>query len=126
GEEHAFAYHLGQRIEMLVDGLEPEIRHADRVGVRIHQGERDTAAPILADDALFTGEEGSSFLSESRRGHTGQMLSVPCGVRRLSPTRANGGWRGVLRRKATEGSAKVLRAALLLGHLPGGCARLAA
>ena len=51
----------GQRVQMRVDGLKAEVRHADGVGIGIDEGDRDASAPVLADDALFARDEGLAF-----------------------------------------------------------------
>src|SRR6266508_5423797 len=61
GEEDALADGLGQGVQVLVDRLEAQVGHAHRVGIGIDQRNRNAAAPILADDALFRGDETLGF-----------------------------------------------------------------
>ncbi len=68
-EEDALADHVRERVEVAVDGLEAQVRHADRVGVRIDQRDGHAPAPVLADDALFRGDQLLSLLLEFP-GHT--------------------------------------------------------
>src|SRR5262249_9278062 len=51
--EHTLAHELLLVVEQPVDALKPQVAHADRVRVRIAQGNRHAAAPILADSALL-------------------------------------------------------------------------
>ena len=57
GHEHALADDVGHRVQVAVDGLETEIRHPDRVGVGIDEGDGDLAAPILDHGSLLFGEQ---------------------------------------------------------------------
>ena len=64
GKEDALADDVGALVEVPVDRLEPEVGHSDGVGVRIDEGYGDLAAPVLADRALFVGEQRVCFVSE--------------------------------------------------------------
>ena len=70
GEEDALADGVRQRVQVLVDRLEAQVGHAHGIGVGIHEGDRDAAAPVLADRTLFTCDEGLGFLLEFPRHAT--------------------------------------------------------
>ncbi len=91
GKEHALAEHLGQSVQMLVDGLKAQVRHADGVRIGIDEGDAHPSAPFFAHDTFFAGNEGLRFLLESpghaartpgaaRGGAPGTWMSgcVPC------------------------------------------------
>src|SRR5262249_21199678 len=61
GQEHSLADNVGEGVQMSVDGLEPEVRHPDGVGVRIDESERDAATPVLPDGARLLSEEAIGF-----------------------------------------------------------------
>ena len=67
GQEHALAHHVRERVQVAVDGLEAEVRHPHGVGVRVDQGERDTAPPVLPDGAGLLREKAVSFFFETPR-----------------------------------------------------------
>ena len=60
--EHALADHVGHRVQVPINGLEAEIRHADGVRIGIDEGDGDLAAPVLDDGSLLLGEQGLCFL----------------------------------------------------------------
>ena len=64
GQEHALADDVGERVQVAVDRLEAEVGHAHRVGVRVDQGERDAAPPVLAEGSGFLLDEAISFCLE--------------------------------------------------------------
>ena len=76
GQEHPLAHHVGQQVEVRVDRLEAEVRHAHRVGVRVDQGDRDAAPPVLADRSLLARHPLLNFLLQRPR-HTAPSLPRP-------------------------------------------------
>src|SRR5260370_1042379 len=52
------------RVQVIVDGLEAQVGHADRVGVRVHESHPDPAAPVLLRHALLGRDEPLSLLLE--------------------------------------------------------------
>jgi hypothetical protein len=62
GEEDALADHVAQRVQVAVDRLEAEVGHADGVGVRVDERDRDAAAPVLADRPLLLGQQDQRFI----------------------------------------------------------------
>ena len=66
-QEHALTDDVGQRVQMAVDGLKPEVGHPDRVGVGVDQRERDAAPPVLPDGAGLLREKAVSFFLETPR-----------------------------------------------------------
>src|SRR4029450_11727759 len=76
GKEDALADDLGNRVEMAVDGLEAQGRHAHRVGIGIDEGYRGPPAPTLADRPLLAGEELLCFALQGP-GHTVRVSPSP-------------------------------------------------
>ena len=60
---------LGQLVQVRVDGLKPEVGHANGVCVGVHERDPHASAPFLADDAFFARDEGLCFLLQPP-GHT--------------------------------------------------------
>src|SRR5207237_1570568 len=73
--KHALADEAARRIEQAVHALEAEIAHPDRVGIRVAQGDRQPAAPVLADGALLAREALALHLNVLR-SNASQCLSV--------------------------------------------------
>ena len=85
-EEDPLADHVRERVQMAVDGLEAQVGHADRVGVRIHQRDGHAPAPILADRALFRGHQLLSLLLEFP-GHTDRKSNTAGSIKAERPGR---------------------------------------
>ena len=54
--EGSFADDIRVAIQQAVNGLHAQVRHADVVGVRVDEGDRQPAPPILDDGARLAGK----------------------------------------------------------------------
>jgi hypothetical protein len=64
--ERALADEVGVGVEQRVNGLQPEVRHPDVIGVRVDDRDRDAAAPVLDDVAALAAESVTRNLSDVR------------------------------------------------------------
>ncbi len=97
-EEDALADHVRQRVQVVVDGLEAQVGHADRVGVRVHERHPDPAAPVLLGRTLLGRDEPLCLLLEFP-GHSACQSTTgrttgPEGGRALNERPRPGGVRG--------------------------------
>ncbi len=100
-QEHALAHDALVGVEEAVDGLQPQIRHPDEVGVRKRQRHAQPSAVRLRDVADLAGERVERLRSRiARRPAASGPGSVGCGHSSRGPAwtphvarrRARGAW----------------------------------